>query len=165
MGDAARVRRVHRFGERNRDREQCVHRHAMAWDAGAQRLSVHQFHRQEVDAVDVFDRVDGDDVRVGERGDGARFLGEAFAALVTERHQRRQHLQGDAAMQAEVVSGIHLAHPAGADRGGDAVVPERPTDHAAYDSRTPARRPARLMFDVSSMTRLMCLPQTGQEAS
>ena len=98
MGDATRVRRVHRFGERDRDREQRVHRHARARNARAERLSVDQLHRQEMDAVDVLDRVDGDDVRMGERGDGARFLGEALAALVIERHQRRQHLQGDAAM-------------------------------------------------------------------
>ena len=52
MGDAARVRRVDRFGERDRDREQRVHRHAMARDAGAERLSVDELHRQEVDALD-----------------------------------------------------------------------------------------------------------------
>ena len=97
----------------------------------------------------LLDRVDGDDVRVGERGDGARFLGEALAALVIERHQRRQHLQGDAAMEAEVVGGKDLTHPAGADRRGDAIVPDDAPDHARYDSRTRPRRRAR--------SRLTCL--------
>jgi hypothetical protein len=46
-------------------------------------------------------------------------------------HLRRQHLEGNVAAELRIGGAVHLAHPADADRSGDAVVGERPTDQEA----------------------------------
>ena len=61
-----------------------------------------QLHRQEMDAVGLLDRVDRDDVRVIERGDGAGLALEAGEPIGVARHVRGQHLQRDVA--SELVS-------------------------------------------------------------
>ena len=65
--------------------------------------------------------MDGDDVRVVERGDGLRFALEAGAALGVAGGAGGQHLDGDVAAQARVAGAVDLAHPAGADGGEDLV--------------------------------------------
>ena len=46
-----------------------------------QRLPFHQLHRQEVHAIGFLDGMNGDDVRMVERGDGASLALEAFDAV------------------------------------------------------------------------------------
>ena len=65
------------------------------------------------------DVVDGEDVGVIERGDGARLLLEAAQPVRIGREPRGQDLDRDVAPEPRVAGAVHLAHPARADRGDD----------------------------------------------
>ena len=67
------------------------------------------------------DVVDGADVRIVQRGDGARFLLEALPRFRIGRERAREHLDGNRAIEPRVARAIDLAHAAGADRGDDLV--------------------------------------------
>jgi hypothetical protein len=56
-------------------------------------LALDQLHGQEVDAVGFLHRVDGDDVRVVELGEGLRFTAKARQPLRILRHPGGQHLK------------------------------------------------------------------------
>jgi hypothetical protein len=84
-----------------------------------------------VDAVGLLDRVDGDDPRMIESSERLRLAPEALEPLRARGHPGRQHLERDLAAELGVHRAIDLAHPAGADRGGDAVVRERPADQGS----------------------------------
>ncbi len=64
-----------------------------------------------------------------ERGEGLGLALEAREALGIARHVGGQHLERDVASELRVGRAIDLAHSAGADGGGDAVVGERAADH------------------------------------
>ena len=98
-------------------------------------LALDQLHREEPAAAVLLDRVDGDDVGVVERGEGARLTLEAGQALGVLRHRRREHLDRDVAPELRVRGAVHLAHPARADGGGDAVVAEAAADHLGHPRR------------------------------
>ena len=54
-------------------------------------------------------------------GEGLRFTVEPRQALGVGSNRRGQHLDGDLPRQVGVRCAIHLAHPTGADLGGDFV--------------------------------------------
>ena len=60
-----------------------------------ERLPANQFHRDEVNAVRLFDRVDRDDVGVIEGGDSFGFTLEACPAFFVLSKRRRTDLEGD----------------------------------------------------------------------
>ena len=65
------------------------------------------------------------DVRMVQRGDGLRFALEALLAFRNRSRQvRREHLDGDRAVQPRVGRLVDLAHAAGAERREDLVGPE-----------------------------------------
>ena len=86
-----------------------------------ERLAVEQLHHEVVHAVLVADVVNGADVRVVQRGDGAGLALEPAPAIRVCRDLARQHLDGDAAPQPIVVGTIDLAHAAFAERGDDLI--------------------------------------------
>ena len=125
MGDLLLVRGGQRVGERQGELEEPRERQALGGDQRIERLPLDQLHRQEAHAVGFLGRVDRDDVRVIERGDGARFTGEALEA----RRDRSamsggQHLERDVAAQPRIVRAIHLAHSAFAKLRDDFVGPD-----------------------------------------
>ncbi len=65
--------------------------------------------------------VDGDDVRVIERGDRAGFAIETFEAARFVGDLGRQHLQRDIAPEPRIARAIHLAHATRSECGGDLV--------------------------------------------
>src|ERR1039458_830740 len=69
------------------DREPAGGNEAVEW------LALDQLHGQEVDAVGFLHRVDGDDVRVVELGEGLRFTAKARQPLRILRHPGGQHLK------------------------------------------------------------------------
>ena len=75
-----------------------------------------------------------DDARVIEGGEGLRLAPEALQPLRARGHLGRQHLERHVAPELRVGGAVDLAHPAGADRGGDPVVRERLADHDAASS-------------------------------
>ena len=67
--------------------------------------------------------MDGEDVRVIQRGGRARLLLEP-AETVGRGHRRRQDLEGNCAIQPRVVSLVDLAHAARTDLHEDLVLTE-----------------------------------------
>ena len=72
----------------------------------------------------LLDRIDRDDVRVVEGGDGARFALKAREPLGIARQFGRQHLQRDVAPELGVAGTIDLAHAACAKLVENSVVPK-----------------------------------------
>jgi len=64
---------------------------------------------------------DRDDVGMGQRRDRLRLALEPRAPIRVVRERRRQHLDRHVAPETPVFRAIDLAHPAGADGGGDFV--------------------------------------------
>jgi hypothetical protein len=124
MGDAALVGRSHGVGERDRESQQLGERHPAGSNAFRQRLPLHQLHRQEEEAVSFLDRVNRDDIRVVEGGDGTRFTFESRPAVGIARRLVRQDLERDLASELRVFGQVDFAHAAGAQRAQDAIVRE-----------------------------------------
>jgi hypothetical protein len=68
------------------------------------------------------DAVDGDDVRVFERGGGAGLVFEAEELLLIEHRRKREDLQRDRATQRQLFGLVDDAHGAAADLAEDAEV-------------------------------------------
>jgi len=91
--------------------------------------TLNELHGQEVDAARFLDGVDAHDARVVERSERLRLAPETLDALTALRHLGGQDLERHVPAELRVGGAVDLAHPAGADRGGDAVVRESPADH------------------------------------
>ena len=115
MDDALPVRFVQRIRDLDGPRERLVERHRPFRQPRGERLAVDQLHDEEVDPLVVADVVDRADVRMIERGDGARLAFEAGAALRVGGEGRRQDLHGDIPSEPRVLRAVDLAHPASAD--------------------------------------------------
>ena len=124
MRDAALLRRRHRVGDLNPDAQQAIERHPAARQRLAQRLAVHEFHREEQPSAELLDRVDRDDTWMIQRGDGLRLALEALARHGIAGEDLRQDLEGDAPIQPRVFRDEHFAHPALAERFDDLVMPD-----------------------------------------
>ena len=74
-------------------------------------LPLDQLHRDEVDTVSFFDRVDGDDVGMIECSDGFGFTLEPDPALFALGHLGRKNFQCDLPVELGVLGQIDLAHP------------------------------------------------------
>ena len=101
-----------------------LERQAAPGEAIGQRLALEELHHQVVGAVLVADVEERADVRVAERRDGAGLAGEPLARVRIADERRRQHLDGDGAVEARVVRLVDLTHAPGADRRGDLVGPQ-----------------------------------------
>ena len=124
MHDALVVRRRERVRQRDTQLHDARDRQPARRHLPIQAMALDQLHRQEPDAVLVFDRVERDDIRVVEAGHGARLVLEARQAFGVRRHVGRQHLERDVATEAAVAGAVHFAHAARAERGDDLVFPE-----------------------------------------
>ena len=69
-------------------------------------------HYEVVEPALTLHAIDRDDVRMVQLGGGLRFLLEPSHDLVVLRDVGRQHLDRDVALEGEVVSQEHGAHPA-----------------------------------------------------
>jgi hypothetical protein len=121
MRDPLRVRGHQRVGEGDPVFQQRLERQAARRNQVGERRSVDELHREKHLAVDVIDRVNGDDVRVIERGDRPGFTLEAVERVGIRFEARGQHFEGDVALQPRVTRTIHLAHSAGTHRGENLV--------------------------------------------
>ena len=83
-----------------------------------------------------FQAVDVRDVRMVQRREDFRFALESRQPLGIAGHRRRQHLDGDAALQIGVGRPIDLAHAARADLGGDFIRTEAGADCEGHVGRT-----------------------------
>ena len=82
---------------------------------GAQISRGHEPHREVKHAVGRARRVNGNDVRVVDRRDGAGLPDEPLAELPVVGQRGREDLQGDRPAERLVVGAEYHRHPAGAD--------------------------------------------------
>ena len=64
---------------------------------------------------------DGENIRVIERGDGARFEFEAGEAIIFAREGFGENFEGDVAAKTRIAGARDFSHAAGAERGDDFV--------------------------------------------
>src|SRR4029079_17192645 len=82
------------------------------------------FNKLEDERDDVFaflERVNGGDVRVIQRGADLRLALEPGDPGRVVSQRRGKHLDGDVSTKLDVARAVDVAHPAGADAGGDFV--------------------------------------------
>ena len=111
-----------RVGHAAHDATYVVHR--CLWLAGQARtewFALYQGHHEADQTVPLFDRVDGNDVRVIELGRRLRFAQKALLDIVAIGQLGRQHLDGDGTPQLAVGRLIHDAHAAPAEFSLDRV--------------------------------------------
>ena len=125
MDDAFAMRGGERVGEGDADVEEPVERQSTAGQGVLERSPLDQLHGHERHAVRLFDREDGDDVRMVEGGDGPGLAPEAGQALWIGGDVGGQNLERDIAAEPVIVGPIHLAHAAAAKRGDDPVCADR----------------------------------------
>ena len=85
-------------------------------EASGERLALEILHHQVLDVAVAADVVHHADVRMGERGDGARLTLEAQPSLGIRGEIRRQDLDGDGPIEPRVAGLVDLAHAASAER-------------------------------------------------
>ena len=116
MHDTLLVRSADGVGQLDGPVEEAGPREPVPRDVAHERLSVDHLHREEVQLVGLFDRVDGHDVRVVERGDRTGFTLEAAAAIGVGGKLRRQDLQCHTPAEFRVFGEVDLTHTAAAER-------------------------------------------------
>ena len=118
MDDPGAVRVGERVGQRKRRLEQGGNLERPLAQPHLERFALEELHDDERLLLRCFaDVVDGADVRVVQRGDRPCFTLKPLAREVGAGEPRRQHLDGDLAVEARVARAIDLAHTAGADGG------------------------------------------------
>ena len=122
MDDALLVRRREGLGHGGPYLHDSRDRQAAFGYQAVERLALDELHRQEVNTVGFLHRVDRDDVRMVESGEGLRFTLKAREPIGVAGRPGGQDLERDAASKLRVLGPVHLPHPSGADGRGDAVV-------------------------------------------
>ena len=102
-----------------RDREGPVLQHVV------ERFPHQILHHKEGEVASAADQVDRDDVRMGERGDGARLAEEALHRAVGAHQRRRHHLDRDVAPELGVLRQENGGHRAAAEFAHDLELPRR----------------------------------------
>src|SRR6266850_1852403 len=97
-----------------------------------QRVSFHQFHRDEGLAVCFFNVVNRADVRMVERRGGTRFSSEPLEGLAVFRKFLRQEFQRHEAAQLSVFSLVNDTHTAATKLLHDAIVGDGYPDQAIH---------------------------------
>ncbi len=90
-------------------------RHQAAIEQGAEAFSLEQFGHDEGRAFLLADVMNGEDVRVIERGHGARLLLEATETVGFAGEGLGNNFQSDIAAEASIARAIDLAHASGAE--------------------------------------------------
>ncbi len=87
----------------------------------AQRLPLQEFHHGEGRALVDAEIMDGEDIRMGERGHCLRFALESIDPVGILGEGGCDDLQSDIALQPGIAGSVDLAHPAGAKEADDLV--------------------------------------------
>jgi hypothetical protein len=123
VDDAADVRVVERVGDLAQDAAHLVHRLARLVREQRGEIPAGDVRHHEVrDPLALADVVDGHDVRVGQLRRRLRFAGEARADRGIVRQLRRQHLDGDVALESPVTRPIDDRHAAATDLGLEGIL-------------------------------------------
>jgi len=90
-----------------------------------ERSSFDELDDAEQQAIDLVDGVDGDDVRMTQPSGGAGLALEPLDHPGAMEHRRRHDLDGDLAIEADLVREVHGGHAAASEFAVDVVRPER----------------------------------------
>ncbi len=101
----------------------------LAGNAMLQRLAFQQLHGDERTALEFANVVNGADVRMVERGSGARFATESLDSLSVMRNIVGQEFQRDIATETRVLGLINHTHSAAADLFEHVVMRDGATNH------------------------------------
>ena len=115
------MRRSERVAQRTGNLDDLLDRKSALRNQSVQWESFYELHRQKMNAVAFLRRVDGDDVRMVESGEGLGFATKAPKPLRILRHLGGEHFKRDLAAELCVGSAIHLAHAARAERRLDFI--------------------------------------------
>ncbi len=108
MGVAQRASHLAQYGLRHGEGQP-----AQIRDHGSQRSPLHELHDEVEEVLGLPHGVDGDDVRVAQRRRGTCLALEALGhPLVVPEQSGRDDLDGDPAVQREVVCQVHDGHSA-----------------------------------------------------
>ena len=118
------MRGVERVGDLDGESEKFVEFHGAIADGVLERGPFEILHHDVRMAAAGPDLMNGADIRVIQRGCGARLAAEAFERPRVGRHVVRQELERDPAAELAVLSFVDDAHPAAAQLVGDAIVPD-----------------------------------------
>jgi hypothetical protein len=116
------------IGQRHSEVEELPEREPTFRYQPLERLAVDKLHGDEMDALVLLDRVDGDDIGVAQGRNGPRLAREALEPLLAAGELGRQHFDRHLAAELGVLGPIHLPHAALAQLGGDLVVRNRLSD-------------------------------------
>ena len=101
--------------------ESLVEREASLRQPGGQRVALHPFHDEVMDAVLFANIEERADVRVVQAAHGTGFTLEAFPQMGVAGEMFGKDFDGDSAVQARVDGGVHFSHSAGANPVADFV--------------------------------------------
>jgi hypothetical protein len=121
MQDSLLVRGGQAVCDLGRKVERRAHREGAARQPGAQRLPVEQLRHDVGGAIEDADVVDREDVRMIQRGCGARFLLEALQPARIGGCVRGQNLDRDVTTGSRIPAAIDLAHASRAEQRVDLV--------------------------------------------
>ena len=110
-------------GDVLRDRMCLVDRERTACQTFGKRLAFDNLHDEEVDAIVLFERMEGGDVRMVQRGEELSFALEALHPLRILRERLRQYFDRFLALQLPIGGAIDLNHAAHTESLDDLVVP------------------------------------------
>src|SRR3954452_22379032 len=113
MDDALRVRGREALGDLSGVLRCALRGERACLERLSQRLSLEQLHDGEVPARGFAEIVNGEDVRVGERGDSEGFALEPRAGIGVGGERWRKDFNGDVAIQLGVAGAVDLAHATG----------------------------------------------------
>ena len=122
VDDAFFVRCVERVSHFYAQLQQQIHRQRLAPDTMLERLPFEMLHHNEVPAVLLPDLVNRADVRMIQRGSGARLPLKSLQRIGIARQFLGQKLQGDVAAEARVLSLVDDSHSAATEFLDDFVV-------------------------------------------
>ena len=131
MHDRLLVRGLEGRGDLLRDLERLGDGQPSPFQALGQVFSLYELEDEEGPPVRFFEAVDRGDVRMVQRGEQLRLASETGQPLGIGHHLDGQDLDRHLAAELRVGGAVDLAHPAGADRSGDAVVRERVAGHGS----------------------------------
>jgi len=139
VNHASLVSRADRIDHRYGQVEQARDGEPPAGDDPVERDSVGQFHDQETPSLGLFDRVDRDDVRVGQGGDRLGLVVEPLDPFRILARFFRKELDCDRAPESRVDSLPYLAHPAFADLLHQAVMKQGLSDRDWHRGHSTSR--------------------------
>jgi hypothetical protein len=119
MNDVARMRGGERAGDLKRPIDGLIDRRSLGPQVLIERLAGHVFHDNHRPAFELDDVVNRRDAGMRQRCGRARFAEEVLGRISPVTAEQR--LDRNVAVQARVVSEIHLAHAARAKRREDLV--------------------------------------------